>query len=44
MQQGHNGKNFNNSCYIYRSACNFLCSAVPRYSLLLPNPLVGLFF
>ena len=29
MQQGHNGKKFNNSCYISRSACNFLCSATP---------------
>ena len=29
MQQGQNSKNLNNSCYIYRSACNFLCSAAP---------------
>ena len=29
MQHRKNGKNFNNSCYIYRSACNFLCSAAP---------------
>ena len=29
MQHGKNGKNFNNSCYFYRSACNFLCSAAP---------------
>ena len=29
MQHGKNGKNFNNFCYIYRSACNFLCSSAP---------------
>ena len=41
MQHGKNGKNFNNFCYIYRSACNFLCSAAPAalfFSHSLPPP------
>ena len=33
MQHGKNGKNFNNFCYIYRSACNFFMLCRPRCSL-----------
>ncbi len=41
MQHGKNGKNFNNSCYIYRSACNFFALPPPAalfFSHSLPPP------